>query len=624
MKKILKQIPAFLLSSAFLILSFPINFIFTTKEDLSLQLTTAQIHSHISPDLLEGTVQSYSASAKTSITASTSPNFYGLDPIDSCLSYYATHGPDRTLGGLNLFDNGCRSYEPHYGDIYGSMDIPYWINMSTINTITNEEHRNILLSDIREQANLWNQVEMHDGSGKFVHLYEVGTNSSSLPANINGRKVVEIKKEEQPQIEDEEVYAGEYDPLLFLIKFNYTNNSTSLRPYRNIDTPLHELGHLLGLGDLDTEYNTPRGTHQTLMGYERGTTEETLPNAIKYQDIQGVATINGIHTEHQFTRYVPSSMGFYDHICFYCDRIDREPEIIEGSLAIQDAEYCNHDYQPMVSSAVTTWLKCTKCYNVIEQGKSFDISYENLTFKNQDALVLDSSNDSMLATRQYTYGTGLDLDPIFGMWQSNGAYVPQLQFQGWYTDSSLAETSKITSISSTTWGDITLYAKWRCDYIYGQNNTVYTITDSGVFNQGSETVNIGLASDNLYQDLKTLGIKYLSLTIKVKLHEKNDGYQHIYLYNGSTSSASVLWQTTIDHRGNSTGTSPSVYTYYIPIAIDDIQNLSSLCIRYSASGSFADTWYRDEIYFEVAYTVNGTSEEARDPNFYWDYHDPFV
>ena len=126
-----------------------------------------------------------------------------IDYVDSCNQYCLTHGPGRSEGGDTLLSIGCRNYKGWSYGSYGRVDIPFWINMDSINTITNTIHRNLLITDIREQAQLWNEVEMHDGSGLKINLYEVGIGESTRPADINGLRVVEFLRQDGD-------YAGQF------------------------------------------------------------------------------------------------------------------------------------------------------------------------------------------------------------------------------------------------------------------------------------------------------------------------------------------------------------------------------------------------------------------------------
>ena len=275
---------------------------------------------------------------------------YSLDNNKKCDDNCTSHGPGRENGGANLLDSGCRNYEGYSYGNYGSLSIPFWINMNSMNTIENVDDRNELINDIRYQASLWNSIQMHDGSGTLIYFYEVGIGENSRPGKINGKKVIEILREDGD-------YAGEFSTFSLKIRIDY--------PGRHVDTPLHEMGHVLGLNDLDDESGISSGTHKTIMGYSRGTTRRTIDDAIKYQDIQGVAVLNNIHTEHQYNRYVIKD-NKYLNICFYCDKIDSTSTIKSGVLMMQNVENCIHDYQQMVSCAQNHWLKCTKCYKVIK------------------------------------------------------------------------------------------------------------------------------------------------------------------------------------------------------------------------------------------------------------------
>ena len=289
-----------------------------------------------------------------------------MDSKKQCDDHCSSHGPGHENGGINLLDTGCRNYMGwSYGN-YGSLSIPIWINMTSMNTITDVTHRNTLINDIRYQISLWNSVQMHDGSGTLVYLYEVGIGESTRPNNINGKKVVEILREDGK-------YSGQFDPNNLQIKINYSYSSYDDRGGRNVDTPLHEMGHLLGLMDLEADGSgIARGTHKTLMGYNRGTTINGIDKAIKYQDIQGVAVLNNIHTEHKFDRFVMKN-GRYLNICFYCDRIDSTIFAKSGVLEMQSETTCVHDFQPLVSCADNHWFKCTKCYKVIESDYYFNV-----------------------------------------------------------------------------------------------------------------------------------------------------------------------------------------------------------------------------------------------------------
>lgn len=230
---------------------------------------------------------------------------------------------------------------------------------------------------------------MHDGTGQIIKFYEVGIGSNVRPSDINGHRVIEILRQDG-------AYAGQFSSADMQIRINYDNSGFGIRPGRNLDTPIHELGHALGLMDLETDGSgIPRGTHHTLMGYNRGTTN--INRAIQYQDIQGIAVLNNRHTQHQFKKYVVSGNN-YLHICFYCDRIESQRTIMSGSTEICETINCIHDYQPMVSAGDRHWFKCTKCYNVIESNDFYVQGVKPNALKITG--LIDSSMTSIIIPRQ--------------------------------------------------------------------------------------------------------------------------------------------------------------------------------------------------------------------------------
>ena len=280
-----------------------------------------------------------------------------LENENNCHDHAETCGEGRENGYSNTFlETGCRNWEGFSFGNYGLSDIPFWIDMNSMNNITNTANRDLLINDIRTQIAMWNTAVMHDGTGQIVNLYEVGIGLNARPSDINGHQVVQI-------MQDNISEAGLFYGTNLTIIISYNPNGFGGRPGRNIDTPMHEVGHLLGLNDIDSEFDY--GTHKTLMGYLRGTTESTLGDAITYHDIQGIAVLNNKHTTHQFTRYVYDG-NEYLHFCFFCDIVDSENMPISGSLPMANAGTCEHNYQQMVSLGNKHWLKCTKCYKVVE------------------------------------------------------------------------------------------------------------------------------------------------------------------------------------------------------------------------------------------------------------------
>ncbi len=281
----------------------------------------------------------------------------------------ASHEQNRINGYSTIYKFSCKNWTSSGYSGYGIKDIPYWINTQSINNKSKEE---LFISDIRTQTNIWNLARIEDTGENIVNFYEVGEGSSTLPAPINGKKVLEIKSKNLNN------YAGlcYYNDLR--IEINFDNSQSSFRHGRNIDTPMHELGHILCLEDLDGDSQENYGTHKALMGYSRKTTESNLLDALTYHDIQGAAYLNGVHTEHDFRRYY-LNINKYCYVCFYCDLTTESFSKYSGSSQLIFASNCDHEYEPIVSLGDKYWLKCSKCYKVIEHYHDYTETYINYT-----------------------------------------------------------------------------------------------------------------------------------------------------------------------------------------------------------------------------------------------------
>lgn len=275
------------------------------------------------------------------------------------------HYQERKDGFSENYKLSCRNWSTYDYVRYGRKDIPFWINLNDIN---DENKKELLISDIRNQANMWNLSKIEDTGENIVNFYEVGIGNSTLPEPINGKKVLEIKNENLTGA------FGKFSPYYFRIRINFDNNLGAMRPGRKIDTILHELGHVLALEDLDYSNEIKNGTHKAVMGYARTTTENTLFDALTYHDIQGAAYYNGIHKTHDFRRYYFDN-GKYNNVCFYCDITEKTTTKSSGSSEFISSSSCDHSYEPMISLGEKHWLKCTNCYKVIEHYHDYTKTY---------------------------------------------------------------------------------------------------------------------------------------------------------------------------------------------------------------------------------------------------------
>ena len=456
-------------------------------------------------------------------------NSLSLDNKNSCLDYCTTHGPGRENGGTDLLKVGCRNYMSlNYS--YGSINIPYWINMKSFNQISNYVHREKMINDIRRQIEMWNNTFMHD-AGRIVNIFEV--DGEEKPQPINGRKVIEILQADLTL----KKAAGLFDSNNMSITLDYDTINNCIG--YNVDTIAHEFGHALGLADIDSANGVADGTHKTLMGYNRYTSEAMLSSAIKYADIQGIAVTTGRHTckDSNFMRYVKVG-NEYRHICFYCDRIDNRTSIIPGSKEIQSNSACSHDYQPMVSCGERRWIKCTKCYYIIETVQQPSKECNVTLCSAGDVLKYNfikayygevMPEFDMLAPKKmgYSFAGYYDLrgKKYFGMRVVND---PQTANEnGWDT----AYVEKVFPVSGVKWdykNNMTLYGRWtplECDYTY-QNvgNGKYLAQTTVILTHGNNTFNAINIDGYKFKHFTYEGREYSSpATIDMKLYRDYNG-----------------------------------------------------------------------------------------------------
>lgn len=159
---------------------------------------------------------------------------------------------------------------------------------------------------------------------------------------------------------------------------------------------------------------------------------------------------------------------------------------------------------------------------------------------------------------------------------------PELErFHGWYT--SIEFKTKVTSISKTQTGNITLYANY--DYRLATVSIVgtYTITDKG--KDKNPTISITFNLHKTYHEkVKNTTLNKIRIEFSLDLWEVDDGYQYIYIRDNN--SQSIIWsEDKIDHDG-----AKKTYTYSVEVDMETYKKSDSFTFLFDASGAFADTW----------------------------------
>ena len=252
------------------------------------------------------------------------------------------------------------------------------------------------------------------------------------------------------------------------------------------------------------------------------------------------------------------------------------------------------------------------------KGNNYTITYANLTFMGVTAELEWDSEAYLNGPRCYEYGVGIDLLGISARWPTSSPYDSQLVFLGWYTNMNF--TTKVNNINTSATGNKTYYAKWRYDFNKKGRYGSYYITDEDPYTEDyQDSIALELNYNNLYQELKNIGINYVYLEFKLKIREVDDGYQEVYIYKSTSPTSNPIWSVDdIDHYPPGKGTTAEYYIWECAFSIDDLRDCSYLYVRYGANGAWGDNWVTDELHVDIMYTVTTSSDEGVE-EFTWDY-----
>lgn len=210
----------------------------------------------------------------------------------------------------------------------------------------------------------------------------------------------------------------------------------------------------------------------------------------------------------------------------------------------------------------------------------YNIIYKNLM---PDIEIYDTT---------YTYGYGLSQMPILYRYDKmTHAHDKVEPFYGWYTSN--AFTTRVTSISATSIGDVTVYAKY--EYRLGSRSLLgeHKVTDGKIENQPS--LDIRILMSQYYDQVRAASLNKIKLNITINLWEVNDGYQLLKLYAGS----SEAWSTQIEHGGSGVNKTAHTYTFTVELDVSKYSATDTLVLRLSADGFGLDTWKFDRLTVET-------------------------
>ena len=149
---------------------------------------------------------------------------------------------------------------------------------------------------------------------------------------------------------------------------------------------------------------------------------------------------------------------------------------------------------------------------------------------------------------------------------------------------------KFSEIAEGTTGALTVYGRWK----YIREGQI-TVTDDGVFKQPYDSVTFQQMTGYTLAQLKAKGYKTVTFTGSLTVWQKDDGYKYVRVYDGSSQSAAEISEWWVDHRDGKTKrvyqlNDDGSWTFNL-----DALTSETLCFRYTASGTFSDTWYNSNL-----------------------------
>ncbi len=112
----------------------------------------------------------------------------------------------------------------------------------------------------------------------------------------------------------------------------------------------------------------------------------------------------------------------------------------------------------------------------------------------------------------------------------------------------------------------------------------FVVTDDGILDNDYVSFDLYNSLGYTKQQLESFGVVTIGIDFRVMINEIDDGYQHFYLYDGSTTQ--IAASQTIDHIYGST---PKIYEFYGEIQLSQLTS-STIYFRFDASGAWDDDW----------------------------------
>ena len=533
------------------------------------------------------------------------------------------------------------------------------------------------INKFKESMEKWNDVSYFNGS-QYINLINISEGSSEdynviIYPKMGVGSIANTKpdtKDPQETVVDTlnnilHKHYGKWEINVNIEEYqNMIEYNINLKEFILERTGCHEIGHILGLNDIDLIENSNLSQYhheELLMGYSSCVEDnvyDTYVNRqqrITYKDIAGVLITRGIHTDsnHNWLHdSANSTQGNEKLICSICNGVKYVDDVQPYNYNLYLRCNSNHDLNSNNMMIVAKYgdfiyKKCKYCryvpvqykasfYNegnfVTECYASFDypsitLPKINTTKNHYEFAGWKKANDSNI----YSYDSTFDLienvcfeacwapidytityENLLNTNNNNNPYSYNIE-----SDTIILNDLNDSAHSFKGWYSDIYFTNKVTSIPQGSfgnkmlfakwsiekeyvRNSTYTISDSSWINNSYDTISILMLTGFTKDQLLNFGYDELLISFTINIWEVNDGYQKIFLYDGDSSNNYLLKEINIQHGIGFKNTETENYEFSYSINLNDLSS-NIITIAYTATGAFNNQWNNDGLLVDLVF-----------------------